>query len=72
MSALKVSSEPSRQSSWRNDILSLAKKCRILALYVECLTREGGTEFTLTAALYLWNQITQCITFQDSCKTTLL
>jgi hypothetical protein len=47
MSALKASSEPSKLSSWRNDIQSLVKKCRILALYffpkrrigVECLTR---------------------------------
>jgi hypothetical protein len=49
-----VSSEPSNLrkewSSWRNDIQSLVKKCRILALYflpkcrigVECLTRGGG------------------------------
>jgi hypothetical protein len=38
-----------KMSSWRNDIQSLVKKCRILALYffpkcrigVECLTRAG-------------------------------
>jgi hypothetical protein len=58
-----VSSEPSnlrkKMSSWQNDIQSLVKRCRILALYffpmcrisVECLT-SGGTEFTLTAALF--------------------
>jgi hypothetical protein len=43
-------------SSWQNDVQSLVKKCRILALLffpqvssVECLTR-WGTEFVLTAA----------------------
>jgi hypothetical protein len=45
-------------SSWRNDIQSLVKKCRILALLFfpqvsnRCrVSVQGGTEFTLTAAL---------------------
>jgi hypothetical protein len=37
-------------SSWRKDIQSVVKKCRILALYF--FPGEGrGTVFTLTAAL---------------------
>jgi hypothetical protein len=58
-----------KMSSWRNDIQSLVKKCRILALCfypkyrigVECLTR-GGTEFTLTAAL-VCNTTQQCCAY---------
>jgi hypothetical protein len=45
--------------SWWNDIQSLVKRCRILALYFfpKCrVSDQGGTEFTLTAAL----QVAKC------------
>jgi hypothetical protein len=55
-------------SSWRNDIQSLVKKSRILALnfFPKCLIgvkylTRGGTEFTLTTALMYLQEIQSTI-----------
>jgi hypothetical protein len=65
-------------SSWRNDIQSLVKKCRILSLHVypqvtnRCrVSDQGGTEFTLTASLKIHAILKRKEPSVNTCYNTL-